>query len=268
MKKALQIGNGIALIFTLIINYLANTGQLNNTTIGEVSSKYDSLFTPAGYAFSIWSIIYLMLIVFVIFQGRSLFVSTKTDDFVMKTGWWFILSCLFNSLWVLAWIYGYIGVSCIVMVLLLFSLLKIVVNNRMELDDEPFPVIAFVWWPFMLYSGWVAVATIVNVSAYLVKIGWDGFGLSDVTWTLIMIVIAVRINFYLTWKRNMREFAAVGAWALIGIGIANKFTNDTVMYTAFAGAIFLLLSTAFHAYKNRSTNPYIKFQEWRNSRAS
>ncbi|MEH1009091.1 tryptophan-rich sensory protein [Winogradskyella sp. ECml5-4] len=265
MKKTLQIGNIIALLITIFINYLSNTGTLNNTTIGEVSNSYRSLFTPAGYTFAIWGVIYLLLIGFVIYQGRGLFKDVKNDDVVLKTGWWFILSCLFNSLWVFAWIYEYTGVSCIFIFLLLFSLLKIVVNNRMELDDEPLPIIAFVWWPFVIYSGWVTVASIANVSTYLVKIDWGGFGWSDVTWTIILIAIAVFINVIITWKRNMREFALVGAWALIGIGNANKLNNETLMYIAFISAAILIISSSIHGFKNRDTSPLVKLKEGNNS---
>ncbi|WP_282032041.1 tryptophan-rich sensory protein [Winogradskyella eximia] len=265
MKKTLQIGNVIALVITIFINYLSNTGALNNTTIGEVSNSYRSLFTPAGYTFAIWGVIYLLLIGFAIYQGRSLFKEVKNDDVVLKTGWWFMLSCLFNSLWVFAWIYEYTAVSCVFIFLLLFSLLKIVVNNRMELDDEPLPIIVFVWWPFVMYSGWVTVASIANVSTYLVKIGWDGLGLSDVTWAIILIVIAVVINVAITWKRNMREFALVGAWALIGIGNANKINNETLMYVAFISAAVLIISSSIHGFTNRDTSPLIKFKERNNS---
>ena len=265
MKKTLQIGNIIALILTIFINYLSNTGALNNTTIGEVSNSYRSLFTPAGYTFAIWGLIYLLLIGFVVYQGRSLFKNVKNDDVVLRTGWWFMLSCLFNSLWVFAWIYEYTAVSCIFIFLLLFSLLKIVVNNRMELDDEPLPIIAFVWWPFVMYSGWVTVASIANVSTYLVKIDWDGFGLSDVTWTIILIAIALIINVLVTWERNMREFALIGAWALIGIGNANKLNNETLMYMAFVSAGVLIISSTIHAFKNRGTSPLTKLQERKNS---
>ena len=100
MKKGLQIGNGLALGSTIFINYLSNTGLMNNTTIGEVSDDYKSLFTPAGYTFAIWGIIYLLLFGFALYQGRSLFVKVKDDSYVLKIGWWFIGSCLFNSLWV------------------------------------------------------------------------------------------------------------------------------------------------------------------------
>jgi hypothetical protein len=244
---------------------LSNTGLLNNTTIGEISDDYKSLFTPAGYTFAIWGIIYLLLFAFAIYQGRSLFVKVKDDSFVLKIGWWFVASCVFNSLWVFAWIYEYTGVSCIFIFLLLFSLLKIVLNNRMQLDQERFPVIVFVWWPFVIYSGWVTVASIANVSTYLIKLGWNGFQLSATTWTVTLIAIALSLNQYMLRKRNMIAFALVGAWAFVGIANANKSTNDVVTNIAFAAAALLLLSCIFHIYQNRKTNIFLRFKAWKNA---
>lgn len=255
MKKALQIANGIALVSTIFINYLSNTGVMNNTTIGEISNDYRSLFTPAGYTFAIWGIIYVFLFAFAIYQGRSLVVKIKNDDFVLRTGWWFVLSCVFNSLWVFAWIYEYTGWSCLFIFLLLGSLLKIVTNNRMQLEKQPFAIIALVWWPFVIYAGWVTVASIANVSTYLIKVGWNGFGISELNWTLIMITIAIAVNLVILFKRHMRPFALVGAWALVGIGNANKLTHETVMYVAFTGAVLLVLSTVIHLFINRSAKP-------------
>lgn len=261
MKKILQIGNGIAFVSVVFINYLSNTGLLNNTTIGEISKDVNSLFTPAGYAFSIWGLIYLLLLGFAIYQGRSLFVKVRNDDFVLETGPWFILSCIFNCAWIFSWIYEYTGLSCIFIFLLLFSLLKIVWKNKMELWDAPFPVILFLWWPFVIYSGWVTVASIANVSSYLVKIEWNGFGISPEIWTLIMIIIATAINLIITWKRNMREFGMVGAWALIAIGVANNGDNLLIAYTAFTTAAILIISSSIHGFKNRHTNPFKKMMQ-------
>lgn len=258
MKRYLQIFNGVAFIATIFMNYLSNTGKMNNTTIGEVSGGLQTLFTPAGYAFAIWGLIYLLLLGYILYQGRSLFVKVRDDAFVLKIGWWFVISCMANSLWIVSWIYEYTGLSCVFIFLLLFSLLKIVWNNRMELWDAPISVILFLWWPFVIYSGWVTVASIANVSAYLVKIEWNGFGISPVVWTVIMIVIASSINLVITWKRNMREFALVGAWALIAIGVANQNSDGNLAYIAYAFAGLLILSSSIHGIKNIKTNPFFK----------
>lgn len=259
MKKLLQILNGIAFVSVIFINYLSNTGAMDGKTIGGVSDNIKSLFTPAGYAFSIWGIIYLLLLGFVIYQGRSLFVKVKNDDFVLKIGFWFIVSCIANSAWVFCWIYGYTGLSCICIFILLISLLKIVVNNKMELFDASKSTIVFLWWPFVIYSGWVTVASIANVSSYLVKIDWNGFGISAEVWTIIMIAIATIINIIVIYKRNMREFALVGTWALIAIGAANYDNYITVANNAFIAAGILFVLAAYHGFKNRKSNPFIKF---------
>lgn len=259
MKRTLQISNGIAFGATVFMNYLSNTGLINDTNIGDVSNDLNNTFTPAGYAFAIWGLIYLLLLGFAIYQGRSLWnKQVEEDDFVLKTGWWFVISCIANMSWIFCWLYGYVGLSIIFMLLILISLLKIVVNNRMELWDAPLPIIAFLWWPFVVYSGWIAVATIANFAAYLTKISWSGWGLSDSNWTLIMISVAVVINLWVTWKRNMREFALVGAWALAAIAVANRGMNEVVVTWALISAGLLVASSMVHGIINRKTSPFVK----------
>ncbi|WP_405295125.1 tryptophan-rich sensory protein [Algibacter sp. Ld11] len=262
MKKQLQILNGVAFVCVIVMNYLSNTGLLNNTTIGRVSKTYNTLFTPAGYAFAIWGLIYLLLAGFMFYQGRSLFVKVRDDAFILTTGWWFVISCFANCLWIVTWIYGYTLLSCLFIFLILFALLQIVLKNKMELFDAPFSVIVFLWWPFVIYSGWITVASIANVAAVLVKYNWGGFGLSPTFWTLLLIAIATAINLRVTWKRNMREFALVGAWALIAIYIANSDANTVVAYTALIAAAVLIISSSTHAFINRKTNPAIKWKEF------
>jgi len=262
MKRILQIGNSIAFVSVVFINYLSNTGLMNNTTIGEISGSYRSLFTPAGYTFAIWGVIYFLLFGFVIYQGRSLWSKkVKNDDFVTRTGWWFIVSCIFNSAWVFAWIFEYTGLSCVLILLLLFSLLQIIFKNRMKLDVESLPIITFLWWPFVIYSGWVTVASIANISTYLIKIGWEGFGISDVIWAIILIIIATLINIIVIWKRNMCEFALVGAWALVGIGSANIDNHDIITYTAFISAVLLIIISGIHGIKNFHMSVFKKLKE-------
>jgi hypothetical protein len=249
--RTLQISNIAALILTVAVNYLSNTGIFNGNTMASVSASYQNLFTPAGYAFSIWGIIYIGLGAFVIYQSKGLFGPSGTRDIVDKVGWLFVVSCLANCLWVLAWLYDFTGISVIIMIILLSSLLMIMQRTRMELDVIALKKVALEWWPFTIYIGWISVALIADVAAYLTKIGWDGFGLSEVTWTIVMIVAAVAVNLLITWKRAMREAAMVGAWALVAIAVANWNGTSIVSYSAIAGAVILLINGAFHSYVNR-----------------
>jgi hypothetical protein len=255
MKKILQIANGFALIITIVINYLSNTGIFNGNTMKTISDKYHNYFTPAGYAFSIWGLIYLGMSGFVFYTGKSLFKESDDDtsekNVVLKIGWWFVISCSANSLWVVFWLYDFTGLSVILMIVLLFSLLKIIVNTRMELDFHPFKKYLFIYWPFAIYSGWITVALIANVAAWLTKINWNGWGISTISWTVIMIVIACVINVLMVLKRNLREYGLVGIWALIAIAVANKNEAQSLDYVCYAAAAIILVSILVSGLKNR-----------------
>lgn len=251
------LANGIGLIGVIGINYAAATGLMNGKTVADISDRYKNYFTPADYAFSIWSLIYIGLLAFVIYQGRSLFNKEKSEGLVQKIGWWFVVSCITNALWIVAWLFDYIGLSVLFMILLFVSLMQIIFHTNMELDQAPPARISFVWWPVSLYSGWITVALIADVAAWLTKIGWEGFGLSEITWAVIMIIAAGIINLVMTWTRNMREFALVGVWALIAIAVENEGESQLIVYTAFATAALLLASSGLHGYENREKNQYL-----------
>lgn len=251
MKKTLQLSNIIALVITIIMNYLSNTGVFNQSTMASVSAKYQNLFTPAGYAFSIWGLIYIGLIAFAIYQSRGLFNQKEAPDVVDKIGWMFVFSCIANCLWILAWLYDYTGTSVIIMTALLLSLCSIVVRTRMEFDLITFKRVALEWWPFAIYFGWITVAIIANIAAYLTKIKWDGFGISAANWTIIMILAAMLINLFVTWTRNLRESASVGIWALIAVAVANWEVDKSVAYAAVIASVIIFISCGAHSYKNR-----------------
>lgn len=257
MKKTLQVANGIAIVSVIIINYLAASGLINGNTVGEVSALYQNYFTPAGYAFSIWSLIYIGLFAFSIYQGRSLFINEKDDEVVGQVGWWFVISSLANILWIITWIYNYIGLSVLIMIILLFSLVQIIFKTGMELHQAKLSKIAFVWWPFSLYAGWITVALIANIAAWLTSIGWNGWGISEIAWTVVMLIAAGIINVAITWSRNMREFALVGVWALIAIAVANWGEVPTIFYMAIITAVVIFISSCIHGFKNRKENRYL-----------
>ncbi len=266
MKKTLRILNIIAAVITITMGYVSNTGIFNGNTMADVSTKYQNLFTPAGYAFSIWGLIYLGVLGFAIYYGRSLFsTQKKADPVIQQVGWWFIISCLANSLWVIAWPYDYILLSIFFMMILLFSLLKIVINTEMELHDAPLKKFLFLWWPFCLYSGWVSVALIANIAAYLTKIGWNVFGLSETVWAMMMTLIAGVINIFMIWNRNMREFALVGVWSLIAIAVANKSGETVVVWTAGFTGVVIFVNVAIHGYQNRKSNPFLQINQTKES---
>lgn len=252
MRKQLQIANGFFLVFTVIFNYLSNTGIFNGKTIGNISDQYHNLFTPAGYAFSIWGLIYLLLFGFVIYTGRSLFNPEKNnaDDFVIKIGWWFVISCIANCAWIVTWLYGYTGISVFVLVISLVSLLIILMEALKYKSNKA--EITFINIPFQIYSGWVSVALIAAVAAWLKKVEWNMLGLNEITWTIIMIAIAIIIHLFMTWKKNAPVFSLVAVWALIAIANSNKVESSPIYLVAMIAAALIFISSLIFMVKRKS----------------
>ena len=263
MKKTLAVSNLASVVLVVAVNYISQALRLNDTTIGEISNRYDNLFTPASYAFAIWGLIFIGLFTYSIFQVKRAFFGNKPRNFIEQTGYWFIIANVLNSCWVLAFVYDYTGLSVLIMLGILFSLVKIILNTNMERWDAPIAIIAFVWWPICIYSGWIAVATIANISAYLTKLGWNGGFLSGEGWTITMVIVATILNLLMVLKRNMREFALVGVWALFAIYIRHKTNYETIAITALVTSAILLISIAIHGFLNRKTNPFQKLLERR-----
>lgn len=252
MTRLFQLLNMVALVVTIGINYLSNTGIFNNETMATISAKYQNLFTPAGYAFSIWGLIYIGLLGFVIYFGPFIKNTDDKEKIILNVGWWFIVSCVANSLWVFTWLYEYTFLTIPIMVLLFISLLKIIGNNRGLIESKNFRTAIFLRVPFYIYSGWISVALIADVAAYLKKIQWSGFGISETSWTVLMFAVAAIIHLYMVWKINMTAFALVAVWALIAIAVANKDSNHMVYISAIITAIFIFVNVCFQMFKKRS----------------
>jgi hypothetical protein len=210
-----QIFVVIALIITIVVNVFSNTLPFNNLTAPEIADSFDVYFVPAGYVFSIWSVIYLGLIAYAVFQ---LLPAQRENPRLGQTGWWFVLSCAANSAWLFLWHYAYFALSVIAMLTLLISL--IVVYLRLGVGQQAVPPGErwLVQLPFSIYLGWVTVATIANVTAFLDSINWNGFGLSPETWTFIMLVVAIAIAALMAYSRQDIAYLLVLVWAFIGIG--------------------------------------------------
>ncbi|MGH2564280.1 MAG: hypothetical protein ACRDE5_07195 [Ginsengibacter sp.] len=220
----LVILNTITLLMMLFANYASNTGFFSNENVADVSHKYDTLFAPAGYAFIIWAVIFLLAIGFVIYQ----WVLLKRNDgnkYIEGTGIWFSVSNLANAAWLYCWLNERIGLSVICILILLLSLIILTVNLRLELDDVSVRNIFFVCWPVTFYLGWIMVATTACIASWLTSIRWERFGISEDIWAIALIAIACLIYLLLIEKRNMREAAAIGAWAFIAIAVRQWYIH-------------------------------------------
>ena len=181
----IKIFTGVAYVAMVAVNVMANSLPINNRSTGDISAAYPNLFAPAGPAFSIWGLIYLLLGVYVLYQFVK--KDQKTEDLLQKINPLFIATSIANISWIFAWHYDYIGLSVLIMATLLILLIKIAEILRTEQFTSLTKL--FVWAPFSVYFGWITVASIANITVFLVSIGWNGFGVSDFVWTSIVLFI-------------------------------------------------------------------------------
>ena len=239
MKKRLSILNLSSVILVILINYASQSLRFNETTIGEVSNTYFNLFTPAGYAFAIWGLIFIALIAYGIFQIRLAYNNENSNPLIEQTSYWFIAANLLNCMWVFAFSFDYTGLSVLIMLGILICLLQIIVKTNMNQKPTTRSIKLFGWLPIGMYSGWISVATIANIAAYFSKLNWNGAPFSEVQWTIIMIVIATIVNVYMLWKRNSYVFAMVGVWALVAIYVRHSSEINPIATVALICAILL-----------------------------
>lgn len=242
--KTLQVLNCLFLIIMIAMNALAIGLPLNGKTTGELSNKYPNLFVPTGLTFSIWSVIYLLLIIFCIYQVRSLFSRKPEPHLAMilnAIGYLFILNASFNSLWIMAWHYEILPLSLVIMIGILVTLIKINQNLKAVQPYIKGGLKFVVKASFGLYFGWICIAMIANVTAVLVGYGIMPISISGQSWACIMILIGSSIGFISTINVRNGYVGLAIIWALIGIIIARNRDIIFYKYIVYSAAFGILI---------------------------
>ena len=245
-NEILQITNIIGFIVVVAVNILANALPINGKTTGELSDSYPNLFVPAGYVFAIWGVIYLLLLAFTFYQASS---KRRGAQFLTKIGYLFGISCVANVVWIFLWHYELVFLSLIAMFALLGSLIMIYLKLDIGRGDPLREERLYVHLPFSVYLGWITVAPIANIVAALVSINWDGFGLGEVTWTIIVITVAVILTLLNIKTRVDIGYTLVIIWALGGI-MVKQITIPSIALTAGVGIIVLVAFLVFNKLRS------------------
>lgn len=219
MKRVKQAWvNLIFLVVTLVINTLGAMGLINGLTQREISDMYVTLITPSPATFTIWSVIYSLLLISMIAM-----IIKKEDPYYQRAvdqiSNLFRISCILNIAWIIAFSFVLVEVSVlfilgfvITLALICMKLLEIREGKRWLLPAS-----------FGLYGGWLFIATVVNTAAALVKLNWTGFGLTQETWGSIMLVVAILLLIGVVLKIRNAVFPLPIAWAYFGI---NQILNS------------------------------------------
>lgn len=241
-------------VFMIIMNGLANGLPLNGYTTGEISNMYPNLFVPAGFTFGIWGLIYLLLLGYLVFSTSVLWKRDKTNPLVgavITTANYFVLTCSLNGVWIIVWHLLQIELSLLFMIGFLITL--IVIYKKFQPHRSKLTAInsLLLYVPFVVYLGWISVATIANTTALLVHYNWNGFGINAVMWSCIMITIATLLGAFFSIFRSDIFYTLVVVWALYGISVSQKKYPDivTIAYGGIGLCLLLIIISLIRSIK-------------------
>ncbi len=257
LKKLSAVLAALLFIVMVTANGLANALPLNGVNTGQLSDEIPNLFVPSGLTFAIWGLIYALLLGYAIAglvvafgkpgaaQGSALWSAAD--------GWIFSINAALNAAWIFAWHWRMVGLSLVLMLGILGTLLALLERGykanaarkatggtssggQKALDF-------FLWRPILVYLGWICVATIANVTALLVTAGWNGFGIPELWWTVLVIAVGAIVGLYLVLQRGAVSSGLVVIWAYAGIvikrGAVDPVETMPIIIAAVAGAILV-----------------------------
>ncbi|MGC9771745.1 TspO and MBR related proteins [Fervidobacterium changbaicum] len=251
-RRTKALISGLLLVLTLVVNALGAFGFINGRSQKDISDSYPTLITPAPSTFSIWSLIYILLIssvIVMIVRANDEYYGNIIDEIAPL----FWLSCIFNIIWIVLFSFDLIGLST----LAIFGLLIVdilIVQRIGKLQTQRrflFPV------TFGLYSGWLFIATVANITLWLVSINWNGFGINPEIWGVVILLVAVVLTWLVLTRIKNAIFPLPIAWAYFGIyknltspeGFNNQYT--LLPKIAIIGGILLIAIAVFQLYRNK-----------------
>jgi hypothetical protein len=246
----LQVGNIAAFIVAIAINALANTTIIGGNTTAQISNMYPTLITPAGYVFAIWGLIYTLLAAFVVYQALP---SQRNKEFQTQISGFFILSCVFNVVWIFLWGSNLVVASLVPIFGLLFSLMAIYLRLRIGKTAASMKEKACVQLPFSVYFGWITVAAAANVAAALSSVGWVKWTADDAVWGILAGVILLAVTLTVLAARKDVSYGLVAVWAFVGIAV-NQSEVPTIVYAAYSYAAILAVAIAAVVVRGRLQN--------------
>ncbi len=235
-----------SIILMITLNYLSQAGVFGGMTNKDISDKYHTLITPAGYAFAIWGVIFLGLLAFAIYQTLPAY---RDNPRFRTIGGWVIINALANGIWSPIFNNEHIGLALLVILVILGTLVIIterLLANPRQIDlanelDAPlseFPVSTAETWlarvPFLIYFGWVTVATIVNVAVALKASGFQLADVSEAGWAEAVLVVGMVVGLWIFGRVKSVAYLLVFTWAYVAIARENQV--QAIPLTAYIGA--------------------------------
>lgn len=237
-----QVANMVAVIAAVAVNTLANALPFNGVTSKQVSDFYPSLFTPPGYVFSIWGVIYALAILFMVYQARP---SQRSEVYLSQIGFLYLLSSVANISWLFIFHYSYglpnlFALSLVPMAVLFLALLAIYQRLGIGKNKVTSAHKVAVHLPISIYLAWITLATIANTASVLNTLIPNIPQQTQALWTSLVIVVALVITVLVVLTRRDFAFGLVVIWASVGIAV-NRIAIPVIFATSALTAVIVAL---------------------------
>lgn len=241
----------LAVVATIAINGAANALPLNGLQTGAISDSFPVYFTPAGYVFAIWGLIYLGLLAYAIYQALP---AQRENPRLRSIGTLFLVGSVANIAWIFLWHYLRFPLTLAAMLVLLLTLIGIYLRLDIGRSRPPRAERWLVDLPFSIYLGWITVATIANVTALLSYWNWSGFGVSEEAWLVLMLAVALVVATLMALTRGDVAYLLVLAWAFAGIGVKHPDVAP-VATAAWVATGYVLILVLVSLLRGRRSQP-------------
>lgn len=260
-SKALAVLNLITFIAHVSITYLGQDREFSRFNHGDISAQYETVIAPAGITFSIWGLIYISLAAFCIYHLIVAFTKPEehhSNKDLKEIGWLFAINNIATACWTLAWVNQQVGIAAALILIQLLTLIWISMRAHISNPDRPLSTKISTQFPLSIYFGWITIATVANISSWLVSLNWDGGPITPINWTIILIGFITLLTVFIVVVRRNIYFGLVVLWALYGIIIKRNEVDpvqyEAVIMAAWAAIVMIVIALAIRLF--RKYQPY------------
>lgn len=249
LRSILTIISVIAYIVTMVLNAFAGGSSRpsflkdlygNNLSTGDVSDRYSTDITPAGWAFSIWGVIYTWQALWLVYAVTLICRSQAPNVLNWLFHALFILSCGFNSSWIIIWQRMHITAASVILFAIAFNLYGLLVLsyyrfNKLYNVSTPkidfYGIQALVHNGIAFYATWCTVASLLNMTIAITYVhGVKG----ETAGTIALIILTVEIL----------------AWFIVENTVLEKYLRYTVsQYPVLIVALSAIISKHWDSSK-------------------
>lgn len=250
-RQRVLLGSAVLALVVSTVGSGAFGGAPIDQAAGGALSATSSLVAPAGPAFSIWGLIYAGLLAQAVWQ---LAAAPAQDPRQRAAGWWLVASLLLNAAWVVVVQAGSVGLG-VVVIAALVAVLGVALARLQRSAPGGRLEGLLVDGVTGLYLGWVVVAAVANLAAWLVQLGVGGMVLGESAWAVLVLAVAAAIGVGICRGTGRLAPALSLGWGLAWVAVGRAGGEDSsalVVAAASLAAVVVVVAGASSLRRGRA----------------